>query len=250
MRGRVLMCHVIMRWIPERVLTLCLRMLLLPTVTVAAAGCGDPPADYGPVQADVVVGDEYDFDHLWETVLRVLRRVNLRPDRQDRRAGIITTLPITCQQWFEFWRHDAMGPYQWAEASMHTMQRLAVVKISRRPEPDRYRIDVKVDVFRHSAPERQVTTPSGAMLMYSEKRPTEEGERLEPHEAIYWVHVGRDPQMEGVLLRRILMHYPDYELIDEPPEEDEWEDAVEQAPPSQPSPSDEAEPPGPPAPTP
>jgi len=225
--------------------------LLLPMVVVLLAGCvADPPMDYGPVQADVIVTDEVDFDYLWDVTLRVLRRSNLRPDRQDRREGIITTMPITSQQWFELWRHDAMGPYQWAEASMHTIQRLAVVKISRRPEPGRFRVNVKVDVFRHSAPERQVTIASGALLIYSQKLPTEQGEQLERHEDLHWVHLGRDPEMEGALLKRILVQYPgEYELIEEPVEtvdpfdEPEESEAVDRAP----SPI-EAEPPGPPAP--
>ena len=194
---------------------------------MALAGCVvDPPPEYGPVQADVVVAEEGDFDYLWESTLRTLRRVNLVPDRQDAREGIITTKPITSQQWFEFWRHDSLGLYQWAEASMHTTQRHAIVKIERQSEPDRYRVSVRVDVFRYSAPERQVTTPSGALLMYSEKLPTESGELLRPQEDVHWVRLGRDPHMEGLLLRRILNHYPGtYELIEEPLEfEDEIDD--------------------------
>jgi hypothetical protein len=179
----------------------------------------DPPSDYAPTQADVFVEEDYDFDHLWEMTLRVLRRRGLTPDRQDRREGVITTKPITCQQWFEFWRHDAMGPYQWAESSMHTIQRLAVIRIKRQPQPGRYRLDVRVNIFRFSAPERQVTTPAGALLMYSEKLPTEEGELRHPSHDVNWVRLGRDPRMEGVLLGRILSHYPGrYELVDEPVE--------------------------------
>lgn len=196
-------------------------LILLTTVL---AGCVDPPKDYAPTEADVSVEEDQDFDHLWDMTLRVLRRRGLTPNRQDRREGVITTLPITCQQWFEFWRHDAMGPYQWAESSMHTVQRLAVVRIRRQPEPGRFRVNVRVDVFRFSAPERQVTTPSGALLMYSEKLPTEAGELYHPNEDVHWVRLGRDPYMEGVLLRRILSHYPGgYQLVeapDEPPEED------------------------------
>ncbi len=180
-------------------------------------GCVDPPSNYGPVQADVVVQDENEFDDLWETILRVLRRVSLQPDRQDRREGVITTLPITTQQWFEFWRHDAMGPYQFLESSMHTIQRQATIRIHR-GEANRYRVSVRIDVFRFSTPERQVTTPSGAYGMYSEKRPTEAGEMAkQAGSAAHWVLLGRDPRMEGVLLRRILVHYPGaYELIEEP----------------------------------
>jgi hypothetical protein len=183
-------------------------------------GCIDPPpTNYGPVQADVIVEQEGDFDSLWETTLRVLRQANLRPDRQDQRDGVITTFPITCQQWFEFWRHDAMGPYQFLESSMHTIQRQAVIRIQRRTEAGRYRVVVRVDVFRQTVPERQVTSPAAAIAMYSAKMPTEKGEQVAPGEAMRWVPLGRDPRMEGALLRRILVHYGGtYELIQEPDE--------------------------------
>jgi hypothetical protein len=190
-----------------------------PLLLLLSGGCIDPPTDYGPVQADVIVEQEGDFDNLWETALRVLRQANLRPDRQDQRDGIITTFPITCQQWFEFWRDDAMGPYQFLESSMHTIQRQAVIKIQRRPEAGRYRVIVKVDVFRQTVPERQVTSPAAAIAMYSAKTPTERGELIPPGEATRWAPLGRDPRMEGALLRRILAHYPGtYELIQEPDE--------------------------------
>ncbi len=198
----------------------------MPLAVSLTSGCVDPPRDPGPVQADVYVDSAEDFDSLWETTLRVLRRWHLTPDRQDPRHGVITTEPITTQQWFEFWRHDAMGPYQWLESSMHTVQRLAKIKIDRLPESGRYRINVVVDVFRMSAAERQVTTPSGALVMFSEKLPTEQGDPVKPHESTHWVHLGRDPKMEGVLLQRILVHYPGgYELTEEP---FEWDEPAEE----------------------
>ena len=60
----------------------------------ARFGVADPPMDYGPVQADVVVTDEVDFDYLWDVTLRVLRRANLRPDRQDRVSPMVFGHPV------------------------------------------------------------------------------------------------------------------------------------------------------------
>ncbi len=194
-------------------------VVFLGLAAMLSGGCFDPPAEYGPVQADVITSEETDFEAMWDTVLRVLQRYDFRPDRQDRREGVITTLPITSRQWFEFWRDDAIGLYQMTEASLHTIQRQAVIKIRRRPEPGRYRVIVRVDVFRYSVPERQVTTPSGALAMFDAKMPSEQGDLPGRGEAAHWVRVGRDPEMEGMLLRRILSHYPgSYELIEEPEE--------------------------------
>lgn len=216
--------------------------LLLTLALAASTGCVDPPSHYGPVQADVLIEENYDFDALWDITLRVLRRANLTPDRQDRREGVITTKPITTQQWFEFWRHDAMGPYQWVESSMHAIQRLALVKISRLPGPGQYRVSVRVDVFRYSAPERQITTPSSALLMYSEKLPTESGELVLPQEVTHWVPLGEDPRMAGVLLRRILVHFPGtYEVVSEPLDADESFEPTDEPEPDEPASEPEAQ---------
>ena len=73
------------------------------------AGCHEPVAPTEPTRASVNAPGEAEFDRLWAATLRVLRRHNFRPARQDRRAGVIETLPTTAQHWCEFWRKDTIG---------------------------------------------------------------------------------------------------------------------------------------------
>jgi len=166
-------------------------------------GCQQPIQPEGPSATQLTGAD---FEQLWQTGLEVLRRYNFRPDRQDRRAGVITTHPTTSAQWFEFWRPEVGGDFQAAEANLHTVRRQATVHIRPAAEQGQIYVSTQVDVYRYSAPERQVTTASGALQIFGEKLPTAEGEMGPQAAAAYWVPLGRDSRLEDELLRRIAWH--------------------------------------------
>lgn len=192
---------------PVRIMLAVSRRLLILASCVglwSGPGCQQPVAPTAPTATDL---EQVQFEGLWQTSLEVLRRCDFRPDRQDRRAGVITTEPTTSAQWFEVWRPEVTGAYQEAEANLHTVRRQATVQIKQDPEQPGCHVSVQVDVYRYSAPERQVTTASGALQIFGEKLPTAEGQ-LGPQEAkAGWVYLGRDGRLEAELLRRIIWHY-------------------------------------------
>jgi hypothetical protein len=105
------------------------------------------------------------------------------------------------------WRPEVIGTYQEAEANLHTVRRQGTVQITQDPQQPGCHVSVQVDVYRYSAPERQVTTASGALQMFGEKLPTAQGQ-VGPQEAMaHWVPLGRDGRLEAELLQRILWHY-------------------------------------------
>jgi hypothetical protein len=73
---------------------------------------------------------------------------------------------------------------------------------------------VQVDKLRYSAPERQVTTGSGALAISSEKTPDVEGLRGPRSHRAEWVPLGRDPLLEAFLLQRIAGARPDVAISD------------------------------------
>jgi len=181
--------------------------LSLTLLGLLAAGCHQPAQPTQPTATEVVVSDVDEFDLLWRTAVRALERHQFQVDRQDRHAGIITTFPETAPQWFEFWRRDFSDPYSTLESSLHTIRRQATVRVVRTEGEKRYRVEVEVRVSRWSAPERQVTTASGAMRMFSREMPTTEGLMPEEAEPPHWVDLGRDPVLEKKLLQAILDLY-------------------------------------------
>jgi hypothetical protein len=166
----------------------------------AWTGCERPIPPEGPTIATVT---EEDLEPLWEAALAVLRKHDFQPDRQDRVMGVIETLPTTSKQWGEFWRQDVADAYDVAEASMHTTQRKATVRIVR--GPDGPTVEVQVDVYRLAEPESQITSSSSALQAFSGALPTTEGRvARDDQDRRRWVHLGRDAQMETRLLARIL----------------------------------------------
>jgi hypothetical protein len=141
---------------------------------------------------------------VWEETLRVLREAGFQPDRQDRVSRVIVTHPETSAQWFEFWRGDVADAYSLLESSLQTVQRKATVRVAERRGDEPLSVAVTVDVYRWSTPERQVTSASGGINLFSSRVPTTEGERLTTaDESARLIKLGRDAAMEQRLAERI-----------------------------------------------
>lgn len=147
-----------------------------------------------------------DQDAFLNATLTLLREHDFPPDRVDRTAGLVITRPSTGKQWFELWRRDSIGGYQLFESSIHTVRRIVTVRVDPAEvgdAPDAFQVSVQVDKERHSAPERQVTTASGALAIYSERLPTTEGLMAARTEGEHWVPLGRDALFERYLLDQL-----------------------------------------------
>jgi hypothetical protein len=184
-----------------------------------AFGCRTPAT---PTDSTAIVLHVPDYEAFWDASLSVLRRYDFPPDRVDPARGLIVSDPATSGQWFEWWRVDSQGAYQTLESSLHTMRRIVTVNLepldtegdrpaeegagplAETPGAGRYRLIVRVDKSRYSAPERQITTASGALAIYSERIPTTEGLRGAESRGAHWVPLGRDPLLEAYLLERLV----------------------------------------------
>lgn len=182
------------------------------TIGLLLIGCQAPPAPTGPTSMVMRIPDR---DAFIDASLSLLRRYELPPARVDRTRGEIVSRRTTSAQWFEFWRVDSQGAYQAFESSLHTIGRVVKIQVApveadespivaeTQPTPREYRVTVEVDKFRYSAPERQVTTASGALAIYSERVPTTEGLRRARGKGDRWIPLGRDPLLEAYLLARL-----------------------------------------------
>jgi hypothetical protein len=176
----------------------------------ALCACQVPPAAPGPTSMTLQLSD---YDTYVNDALTVLRRYDFDPRYVDRARGTILTEPATSAQWFEFWRVDARGPYQTAEANLHSMQRrvhLTIQPVNDDPErreaptgSGEFDVTVEVEKYRYSAPERQVTTASGALNLYSARIPTTAGVRGPRAGTVDWTPLGRDPLLEAFLLEKL-----------------------------------------------
>jgi len=176
------------------------RVILILALPVLVFSC-QRPAERLTLETPEMFVTKADHDQAWDEILEVLREHDFTPEYVNPRFGIIRTYPTISQQWFEFWRADAQGWYQWLESSLHTIRRHVQVKFT--PKDDRYKVDVTVYVQRKSQPERQVTTASGALQIYGEKLPIYTGEKLAAGEGVHWVDLGTDQALADYLVERI-----------------------------------------------
>ncbi len=189
-------------------------ILALPMTLALTAGCARHTTPVTP--RPELTPAEKNFNAVWEASFDTLRENRFRIDRLDRRAGLITTLPMVGMHAAEFWRDDAVTARDKAESTLQTLYKKAVVEISRTgPEAITYQADVKVEVYRSDHPSPQLTSTSEAIDMFYlpsgfaqaprslliNKGADEEGR---PAPASAWiVSLGRDRNLEVVLEAQI-----------------------------------------------
>lgn len=193
-------------------------MRIFPCVLIALsamilAGCQRPDPPVEPTMSRLVVQD---YESFVDRTVTLLRERDFVPQFVDRQRGLIVTRPTVCRQWYEFWRDDPQDAYHVLQASLHTVHSIVTVRIDRSPEEstgtpasaqpagEELSVSVEVEKSRYSTPERQVTTASGAIGIYSERIPTTEGLRKSTVALAHWVPLGRDGDYERHLLAAIV----------------------------------------------
>ncbi len=153
---------------------------------------------------------EQNFEAVWRASRRVLRKHYFTLDREDRRAGIIVTRPMTGQYAGEFWRRDAATRRDLAEGTIQTLYRQ--VKVMIRPDPiyaDRFYAMVEVQTYRSDQPNPRVTSTSEALDLFNlpgsrsrKKRLLDYTQNALPQSA---VPLGRDENLEKRIAVEILV---------------------------------------------
>ncbi len=142
------------------------------------------------------------FNTVWDASAEVLRDYRFRIDRQDRRAGVMTTYPMLGRHWFEFWRPDAVSRVDLIEGTLQTLYRRAKVVISRiGGEGSGYVATVAVTVYRSDRRVRPLTTAGQVFERYTGA--DEEEESASGLGGPVLVDLGRDEKLQRVLLTRI-----------------------------------------------
>ncbi|MFQ5491653.1 MAG: hypothetical protein ACE5GE_13125 [Phycisphaerae bacterium] len=171
---------------------------------LGAVGCHQPVRPAEPVSQQVTLADDGDFDRLWDSAMLALRRHRFELDRVDRRAGLMTTFPVTSQSFFECWRHDVDTAYDLLEASLRTVRRTAEVRIDRMADAGSGLISVTVRRETFATPERQYNNTASTLQIFGDLLPGVQGERQLTGQDDYWIADGRDGAMERRLLHQIL----------------------------------------------
>ncbi len=148
-----------------------------------------------------------------EEATTVLRRLHFGIRNAD--AGVVTTVPLTAAQFFEFWRSDNVGLDSTLEANLHTLRRSVRMDFAETADGG-VRIRCTIRVQRLSLPENEVASVSQAYRIYSRSTPTMQRLDLNPSqkEAVTWIEMGDDPALAAEILSKIARNI-------EQPKEDE-----------------------------
>ena len=146
-----------------------------------------------------------DFDSLWNAADRVSRDLLFRIDRQDRRGGVLTTIPTVSAQFYEPWRQELQTGDDLATSSIATTRR--TIRYDFVKEGDRYIVSPKVLIERQAIAERRISGYLGRTYFRRDPnlaaygtRETDAGVNLADS---YWYATGRDEPLEKVLADRI-----------------------------------------------
>jgi len=133
----------------------------------------------------------------------VLARMHFTIEKADAEAGLIRTRPLAGAQFFELWRSDNVGGFNFTEANLHSIRRTVELNISKQDEGLCVASDVKVE--RLNLPEHEVSSSARAYEMFSKSSASLQKIKLNPEQeaGMAWVELGRDERLATEILKRI-----------------------------------------------
>ena len=133
----------------------------------------------------------------------VLGKLNFSIAKSDANLGVIKTRPLAGAQFFEFWRKDNVGAFNFDEANLHSIRRIAEININQ--QDTRLCISCNVNTQRMRLPEQEPRTRSRPYDMFSQSSSTRQKLKLNPKQKVgmAWVDLGNDPKLAAVILKRI-----------------------------------------------
>jgi hypothetical protein len=186
--------------------------------TLLAGGCGSPNVPAAPTYMLFESGATR--AEVMQAAQEVLTRMHFPLEKFDVEHGIIRTRPLRGAQFFELWRSDNASGFDAAEANLETVRRVVELRVTSEaadPKPDTgataslpppaagLRVECEATVQRLSLPENQIPSISQMYRMHSQSLPTTQRLAVTPQqqEAMGWIDLGRDPQLEAKILQRI-----------------------------------------------
>ncbi len=164
-------------------------------------GC-QPKYTQPVIEPEALTPQQQNFQQLWQASRKVLIGYHFHIDRQDPRAGVMTTWPMTGKQIFELWRKDAARASDSGESTLQTIYRAAKVNIRKKTEGQGYEPIVEVFVSRSDKPIDSIASTSDAYDMFTKR--SKRRKLTGAQEASQLVDLGNDRALEAKLTADIL----------------------------------------------
>jgi hypothetical protein len=140
---------------------------------------------------------------LIQAIETTLSQFHYTIDKSDPQTGIIRTNPLPAAKWFEFWRKDNVGSFNYTEANLHSLRKIIEINISQ--NADNLCIDCQARVQRLYLPQKHVTSSSRAYHLFSRSASSMQNLRLNPQQrtSVTWIDLGTDVRLSNEILSAI-----------------------------------------------
>lgn len=204
---------------------------VLVAAGLSLPGCGGPNA----APARIVCGAGVTRTEVVQAAGDVLTRMHFAIEKLDAEQGIVRTRPLRGGQFFELWRSDNAGAYNWAEANLQSVRRVVELRVieeagdrrpagaptgetgpagtrtqaggadSPPPAASRLCLLCNVSVQRLSLPPNEIAGTSEAYRIHSASLPALQRIEVTPQQrrAMAWIDLGPDPDLAARILARV-----------------------------------------------
>ena len=186
---------------------------------IIAVGCAHQPPpttkpsyattqpSYWIAQPAAVHVTSSDFDRLWKACEEAARSYGFYLDREDFRAGVITTYPLISKQFFEVWRNDVQTAHDLADSSVSAYRRTIRFTIKRLPDGT-FDMTPVIVIERKALAEHPVSASVYLRNAFRNTRGTRSAGTAEADEGIrmpsnYWYATGRDTVLEKSVAKSV-----------------------------------------------
>jgi hypothetical protein len=133
----------------------------------------------------------------------VLGQMYFSVEKSDVENGYIRSRPLIGGQFFEFWRGDNVGTFNWSEANLHSIRRIVELEITE--QGGQLCVGCSANAQRLGLPERAVDSSTQAYAMFSDSERSMQRLELNPKQraGMAWIDLGRDGRLETEILKQI-----------------------------------------------
>jgi hypothetical protein len=186
---------------------------VLIAAVLSLLGCAEPNQTVATLPAQRICEAGVTRADVVQAAGDVLTRMHFAIEKLDAEQGIVRTRPLRGGQFFELWRSDNAGAYNWQEANLQSVRRSVELRVRSEDggqktedgSTPRLCIECAVSVQRLSLPPNEVTGTSQAYRIHSASLPSLQRIEVSPQQrrGMVWVDLGKDPDLAAKILARV-----------------------------------------------
>jgi hypothetical protein len=186
-----------------------MEWLIAGVALTAIAGCCSKQC---PKTPNYICAQGVDKQAVMNASQDVLEDMHFTIEKADTDAGYISTRPLAGAQFFEFWRSDTVGCYNFTEANLYSVTRTAEINIT--PKDGTFCVECKVDTRRLSMPSREISSATELPGLFTRSNSGLQKlqlSKVQKKKAV-WIDMGPDPALQARILEKIGKQISDLEF--------------------------------------